>query len=158
MLLTKNDTKSRRTGSWTARISFRPSLDTQRLSLCEGSTIPVGERSVSQGRRGHFIPPDTFKIGLAPFLSNMRDIDCTSIKGSNEYTVVGITTVYNNYISYIIYPYEANRRHYLHAGKRRTYTQMVGTNEGAKHFVRWMMYSGRLKQFALAKRLLFDSE
>jgi hypothetical protein len=40
----------------------------------------------------------------------------------------------------------------------RTYTQMVGTNEGAKHFTRWMMYSGRLKQFALAKRLLFNSE
>jgi hypothetical protein len=35
---------------------------------------------------------------------------------------------------------------------------MVGTNEGAKHFVRWIMYSGRLRQFALAKRLLFNSE
>ena len=50
------------------------------------------------------------------------------------------------------------RIHYLHIGKNRTYTQMVGTNEGAKPFVPWMMYSGRLKQFALAKRLLFDSE
>jgi hypothetical protein len=29
---------------------------------------------------------------------------------------------------------------------------------GARHFVRWMMYSGKLGQFALAKRLLFDSE
>jgi hypothetical protein len=54
--------------------------------------------------------------------------------------------------------YEADRRHYLHVGKNRTYTQMVGTNEGAKHFVRWMMYSGRLRQFALAKRLLYDSK
>jgi hypothetical protein len=35
---------------------------------------------------------------------------------------------------------------------------MVGTNEGAKHFVQWMMYLGRLKQFALAKRLLFNSQ
>jgi hypothetical protein len=54
--------------------------------------------------------------------------------------------------------YEADRRHYLHAGKRRTYTQMVGTNEGAKHFVQWMMFLERLGQFALAKRLLFDSK
>ena len=53
---------------------------------------------------------------------------------------------------------EVDRRYYLHIGKNRTYTQMVGTNEGAKHFVRWMMYSGKLGQFALAKRLLFDSE
>ena len=28
--------------------------------------------------------------------------------------------------------YEADKRHYLHVGKNRTYTQMVGTNEGAK--------------------------
>jgi hypothetical protein len=44
--------------------------------------------------------------------------------------------------------YETNRRHYLHIGRNRTYTQMVGTNEGARHFVRWMMFSGRLRQFA----------
>jgi hypothetical protein len=54
--------------------------------------------------------------------------------------------------------YEAGRRHFFHVGKKRTYTQLVGTNEGAKHFARWMMHSGRLKQFALAKRLLYDSE
>jgi hypothetical protein len=54
--------------------------------------------------------------------------------------------------------YEADRRHYLHAGKKRTYTQIIGTREGAKHFVRWMMYSGRLAQFSLAKRLLHDSK
>jgi len=35
---------------------------------------------------------------------------------------------------------------------------MIGINEGARHFVRWMMYLGRLKRLALAKRLLFDSE
>ena len=53
---------------------------------------------------------------------------------------------------------EANRRRQLHAGLYQTYPQMIGTNEGARHFVQWMMFSGRLKQFALAKRLLFDSE
>jgi hypothetical protein len=54
--------------------------------------------------------------------------------------------------------YKANRRHYLHAGKNRTYTQIVGTNKGARHLARWVMCLERLKQFALAKRLLFDSE
>jgi hypothetical protein len=32
--------------------------------------------------------------------------------------------------------YRANRKHYLHIGKKRTYTQMVGTKDRAKHFVR----------------------
>jgi hypothetical protein len=54
--------------------------------------------------------------------------------------------------------YEADRRHYLHVGKKRTYTQMVGTKDRAKHFVCWMMYSGRPAQFSLAKRLLYDSK
>jgi hypothetical protein len=54
--------------------------------------------------------------------------------------------------------YEAGRRRYLHTGQRRTYPQMIGTNEGARHFVRWMMFLERLGQFPLAKRLLFDSE
>jgi len=31
--------------------------------------------------------------------------------------------------------YETDRRNYLHIGKNRIYSQMVGTNEGAKHFV-----------------------
>jgi hypothetical protein len=54
--------------------------------------------------------------------------------------------------------YRANRRHYLHVGRNRTYTQMVGTKDRAKHFVHWMMYSGRLAQFSLAKRLLYNSK
>jgi hypothetical protein len=54
--------------------------------------------------------------------------------------------------------YKADRRHYLHTGQRETYPQMIGTNEGAKHFVQWRMYSVRLGQFILAKHLLFDSE
>jgi hypothetical protein len=54
--------------------------------------------------------------------------------------------------------YETESRHYLHIGKYQIYAQMIGTSEGGGHFVRWMMYSGRLRQFALAKRLLFGSE
>jgi hypothetical protein len=34
--------------------------------------------------------------------------------------------------------YEADRRHYLHVGKNRTYTQMVGTKDRAKHFVQYI--------------------
>jgi len=54
--------------------------------------------------------------------------------------------------------HKADRRHYLHVSWNRTYSQIIGTNAGGKHFVQLMMYLGRLKQFALAKRLLFDSE
>jgi hypothetical protein len=54
--------------------------------------------------------------------------------------------------------YKADQRHLLHVSKRRTYTQMVETKDKAKHFVRWMMHLGRLAQFSLAKRLLYDSK
>lgn len=43
-------------------------------------------------------------------------------------------------------------------GRSQSYSQLVGTPKAAKIFVKWMMYSGRLGQFALAKRLLFHSE
>jgi hypothetical protein len=43
-------------------------------------------------------------------------------------------------------------------GRERAFSILTGTNKGAKHFVRWMMFSGRLGQFSLAKRLLFPGE
>jgi len=42
--------------------------------------------------------------------------------------------------------------------RRKRHTAKGGQRVGARHFVQWIMHSGRLKQFALAKRLLFDSE
>jgi hypothetical protein len=44
------------------------------------------------------------------------------------------------------------------AGRAQAYPTLVGTGQGAKTFVRWMMVSGRLGQFSLAKRLLFSGE
>jgi hypothetical protein len=54
---------------------------------------------------------------------------------------------------------ETGRRQYLrdNTGRTQPYQTLVGTNDGARRFVRWMMFSNRLSQFALAKRSLFDS-
>ena len=51
---------------------------------------------------------------------------------------------------------EANRRQQLRDSTDRTqpYARLIGTNEEARRFVRWMMFSNRLGQFVLAKRLL----
>jgi hypothetical protein len=94
----------------------------------------------------------TWRIGLAKFLHrrNVPGFTTATCQCRAGYETPRHMALYCRY--------ETDRRHYLHIGKSQTYTQMVGTNEGAKHFVRWMMYSGRLRQFALAKRLLFDSE
>jgi hypothetical protein len=94
----------------------------------------------------------TGKIGLAKFLYRQRVPGFSTATCQCE---VGQETPRH---MALYCTYEADRRHYLRVGGNRTYTQMVGTNEGAKHFVLWIMYSGRLGQFALAKRLLFDSE
>jgi hypothetical protein len=55
---------------------------------------------------------------------------------------------------------EAGRRSQLtdQAGQKWTYKQLIGCAQATKGFARWMMGSGRLGQFALAKRLLYDSE
>jgi hypothetical protein len=55
---------------------------------------------------------------------------------------------------------EASRRGQLtdQAGRKWTYEQLIGRAQATKGFARWMMGSGRLGQFALAKRLLYDSE
>ncbi len=94
----------------------------------------------------------TGQIGLAQFLYK-RNVPgfhtATCLCGAGQETPRHMT---------MFYTYEADRRHYLHIGARRTYTQLIGTDEGAKHFTKWMMFLGRLQQFALAKRLLFDSE
>jgi hypothetical protein len=94
----------------------------------------------------------TRKVGLAEFLYKRR---VPSVSTATCQCGAGHETPRHMALFCL---YEADRRHYLHTGKRRTYTQMVGTNEGAKHFVRWMMFSDRLRQFALAKRLLYDSK
>ena len=44
------------------------------------------------------------------------------------------------------------------AGWKWTYEQLMGCTQAMKGFARWMMGSGRLGQFMLAKRLLYGSE
>jgi len=43
-------------------------------------------------------------------------------------------------------------------GTKWSYPQLIGHSRAVKGFVRWMMYSGRLSQFELAKCLLYDSK
>lgn len=55
---------------------------------------------------------------------------------------------------------EASRRQGLtdQAGRKWSYPQLIGSWEAVRSFARWMMFSGRLGQFQLAKRLLYNSE
>ena len=54
---------------------------------------------------------------------------------------------------------EATRRNQLKdlAGRATPYTLLTGTKAGVKIFTRWMMLSNRLRQFSLARRLLYPS-
>ena len=53
---------------------------------------------------------------------------------------------------------EAGRQGQLtdQAGRKWTYEQLTGRAQATKGFARWMMGLGRLGQFALAKRLLYE--
>jgi hypothetical protein len=43
-------------------------------------------------------------------------------------------------------------------GVKWSYPQLIGQNTAVKGFIRWMMCTGRLSQFELAKRPIYDSE
>jgi hypothetical protein len=51
---------------------------------------------------------------------------------------------------------EAERHQFLRTDGRRHYRRLVGTNEGARKLTEWMIRSGRLGQFSLAKKLLYN--
>ena len=55
---------------------------------------------------------------------------------------------------------EASRRGQLtdQASQKWTYKQLIGHAQATKGFARWMIGTSRLRQFALAKRLLYNSE
>jgi hypothetical protein len=44
----------------------------------------------------------------------------------------------------------------IEEGGRLDYQQLIGTNRGAKALAEWMIRSGRLGQFSLARRLLYS--
>ena len=51
---------------------------------------------------------------------------------------------------------EAGRRQHLRAGRRLDYQQLIGTSGGARRLAEWLIRSGRLGQFSLARRLLYS--
>jgi len=51
---------------------------------------------------------------------------------------------------------EAERRQHVWTGWRIDYQQLIGTNSEAKRLAEWLIRSGRLGQFSLARRLLYS--
>ena len=51
---------------------------------------------------------------------------------------------------------ETGRPKCLRTGKQVDYRQLIGTNSGAKRLAEWLICSGRLGQFSLARRLLYS--
>jgi hypothetical protein len=51
---------------------------------------------------------------------------------------------------------ERERHQHLRTNGRVDYRRLVGTNEGARKLTEWMIRSGRLGQFSLARRLLYN--
>ena len=51
---------------------------------------------------------------------------------------------------------KAERQQRLRMDGRVNFQQLIGTNSGAKRLAEWMIRSGKLGQFALARRLLYS--
>jgi hypothetical protein len=92
----------------------------------------------------------TGRIGLAKFLYNRKVPGVLTAQcrcGAGEETPRHMALFCTD---------EAERRQHLRVGGRLDYQQLIGTNSGEKRLAEWMIRSGRLGQFSLARRLLYS--
>jgi hypothetical protein len=96
------------------------------------------------------VQAQTGRIGLAKFLYNRKVPGILSAQcrcGAGEETP-------RHMALYCIE--EAGRRLGLRTNGRTNYQQLIGTASGAKQFAKWLICSGRLGQFSLARSLLYN--
>jgi hypothetical protein len=92
----------------------------------------------------------TGRIGLAKFLYNRKVPGIQSAQcrcGAREETPRHIALYCTE---------EAGRRPGLRTNGRVNYQHLIGTASGAKQLAKWLICSGRLGQFSLAKSLLYN--
>jgi hypothetical protein len=139
--------------------TVRPSTDPANNRVVPENPPPTKQvldlhKDLHKAESALLVQARTGQIGLAKFLYSRKvpgvvtaKCQCTAGQETARHMALFCTK-------------EASRRQYLrdNAGRTQPYQTLVGTNDGAKRFVRWMMFSNRLSQFALAKRLLFDNK
>jgi hypothetical protein len=127
------------------QVGLDPAPTAQVLSL---------HKSLQKAESALLVQARTGKIGLGKFL---HDRKVPGFETAKCRCGAGFETP-RHMVLYCIE--EAGRRGQLtdQAGRKWTYEQLTGRAQATKGFARWMMGSGRLGQFALAKRLLYDSE
>jgi hypothetical protein len=92
----------------------------------------------------------TGQIGLAKFLYNRKVPGVLTAQcryGAGEETPRHVALFCTD---------ETGRRQHLRIDGRLDYQQLIGTNSGAKRLAEWMIRSGRLGQFSLARYLLYS--
>lgn len=127
------------------QVGLDPAPTAQVLSL---------HKSLQKAESALLVQARTGKIGLGKFLYNRK---VPGLETAQCRCGAGFETP-RHIVLYCIE--EASRRGQLtdQAGRKWTYKQLIGHAQATKGFARWMMGTGRLGQFALAKRLLYDSE
>ena len=111
-------------------------------------------KSLQKAESALLVQARTGKIGLGKFLYDRK---VPGLETAQCRCGAGFETP-RHMVLYCIE--EASRRGQLtdQAGRKWTYEQLIRRAQATKGFARWMMGSGRLRQFTLAKRLLYDSE
>ena len=137
----------------------QPSPNTRNYTAIPEDTLPTKQvlklyKNLRKAESALLIQVRTKRIGLAQFLYNRKvpgfvTAKCQCRAGHETPQHMALFCVQ-----------EASHRQFLRDanGRLQPYLVLVGTAKGARKFVRWMMYSDRLGQFALAKRLLYTSE
>ena len=107
-------------------------------------------RGLQKAESSILVQTRTGRIGLAKFLYSRKVPGVLSAQcrcGAREETL-------RHMALYCIE--EAGRRLVLRTNGRVNYEQLIGTASGAKQLAKWLICSGRLGQFSLARSLLYN--
>ena len=139
--------------------AVQPSTDIRNRPIVSEDTPPTKQvlglyKNLYKAKSTLLVQACTKRIGLAEFLYNQKVPRIATAKCQYR---AGHKTLQHMALFCI---QEASTKQFLLdlAGRIQPYSVLVGTNKRAKKFVQWIMYSGRLAQFALAKRLLYVSK
>ena len=96
------------------------------------------------------VQAQTGRIGLAKFLYNQRvpgvlsaQCRCSAREETPQHIALYCTE-------------EAERQQDLRTNRRIDYQSLIGTARGARKLAEWIIRSGRLGQFSLARSLLYN--
>jgi hypothetical protein len=156
----KDTIKKRVLQEWRERWDKGRSIEIQPQTVNDQDWIPEDNppnrkilylhKNLRKAESSILVQARTGKIGLNKFLYQRRVPEYVSAQCQCQ----GGEETVRHLVLYC--PRQRNRREGLMINGHIDYRQLIGTSKGAQALSKWLIQSGRLGQYSLAKQLLFD--